>query len=183
MPVLSTELITKILKLYFHVDVPSTLIAPSDIVLSHAATLRLVDSTFLDIIDESYLLYRSVCLRTDADWLRYFDHRKGALVKGKKARRRCKAVRELLFSFSAPEFPLRLNLCLGDVGSDPYEFRYLFTEWFAPLSIPAFSPNVRYIDLETKTAYPYTPSASCIDRPSMTRSGSSQGAWVGGGGG
>jgi hypothetical protein len=84
MPVLSTELITKILKLYFHVDVPSTLIAPSDIVLSHAATLRLVDSTFLDIIDESYLLYRSVCLRTDADWLRYFDHRKGALVKGKK---------------------------------------------------------------------------------------------------
>jgi hypothetical protein len=52
---LPTELITEIVKLYFRIYTPSTPLDLPKIYLPHAASLRLIDSTFHDIIDESSL--------------------------------------------------------------------------------------------------------------------------------
>jgi hypothetical protein len=97
---------------------PSTPLDLPTTSLRHAVSLRLVNSSFHAIIDHSLLLFRSVLLRTPYDWLRYFDPKKGVLVMGKQARRRCEAVQEIVFSFSAPELPLRKGFTPDEMGTD-----------------------------------------------------------------
>jgi hypothetical protein len=81
---LPIELIIKILKLYFHTDTHSTPLSVQVPCFSfpHAASLRLVHSSFLSSIDGTLLLFRTVVLRISEDWARYFADDSGVLVSG-----------------------------------------------------------------------------------------------------
>jgi hypothetical protein len=148
-PTLPTELAIEILNHYFHVNTPSTPLRPSDIVLPHATSLRLVNSSFRAIIDDGNLLVRSITVVTPNDWLRYFSESNGVLVTGEQADERARAVREISLCFSLPDLPLRDGLTADEVGEDPGWPEALVL--LAPLRFPKCfespSNNRRYIDL------------------------------------
>jgi hypothetical protein len=149
-PTLPIELTIEIIKLYFDVySSPRPHSHRRYSTLPHAASLRLVSSTFHDYLDVSLILFRTVTLCHDRDWLRYFDPTKGVLVTGAAAAARLAAVEEIVFSFSHPELPLKNGLKVKEVGNRPDEYIGRCHEWFAPLRIPLFSPSVRYVDLQT----------------------------------
>jgi hypothetical protein len=145
MPTLPTEIVSKIINHYFHTDTPSTPLHLCDIVLPHAASLRLVHSTFRAIIDDAHLLCRSVTLVTPKDWLRYFSTKDGVLLDGIQGLRQTSWVREVSLCFENPSFPLRHDITEGEVTANPDQFDAI--GWFQRLFMPSFSPAVRFINI------------------------------------
>jgi hypothetical protein len=145
MPTLPTEIVSKIINHYFHTDTPSTPLYPCDIVLPHAASLRLVNSAFRAIIDDAHLLYRSATLATPKDWLRYLSPKTGVLIKGAQGNKRASWVREVSLCFENPGIPLRRGLTEREVTADPYPFDAI--DWFRRFFMPRFSPAVRFISI------------------------------------
>jgi hypothetical protein len=145
LPTLPTKIVSKIINHYFHTDTPSTPLHLCDIVLPHAASLRLVHSTFRAIIDDAHLLYRSVTLVTPKGWLRYFSPEEGVLVGSVEQRERASWVKEISLCFEKPDFPLKEGLTAEDVGAKPDSFESI--DWFQSFLYPSLSADVRYIDI------------------------------------
>jgi hypothetical protein len=154
MPTLPDELITDILKLYTHAHTPSTPLQPYFIALPHAASLRLVNSTFDAIVHP--LLFRSLTVLTPRDFIRYFHSEEGVLVgESELAEKRRSWVKELSICFTLPELPLKEGLVPSDVGTDLHILLYDVSNWLSPLSIPAFPAKIRYVDLPPDRAQPH----------------------------
>jgi hypothetical protein len=147
MPPLPTELIIEILKLYFRY-IPSTPLKPYSIPLAHAASLRLVDSTFDAIVHP--LLFRSLTIITPRDFIRYFHSTTGVLVgDSEQAQERRGWVKEISLCFSRPDIPMKTEL----VGEDLTEYGWEeWLAWLAPLSIPAFPSRIRLVNIPCPVA-------------------------------